>query len=341
MRNLVTGATGFIGSHLVEALLLRGEEVNALVRPSSSPRHLQDMGAQVRLGNLSDQATLMAAAEGVDRIWHCAALVNDWGPPDAFVQANVDGVRNILAVATRAQTKRFVYLSTSDVYGFPGKPTPETVKPAPRGLPYVDSKIEGESLVWNHYRKVNLPVTVIRPGTVFGPRSNTLVLPIARALLERRGYTIDKGKHLAGLCYVGNLVDAMLLAGDAPEAVGQAYNVTDGSAVTWAQFIYALADALQMPRPERDFSHWRAYALASILESLYTIQGKNERPWITRMGVELMGSDQDFPIDKARSQLGYRPRVAFADGIKATIAWLRQSGQVELESEIWTNGMEQ
>ena len=249
------------------------------------------MGAQVRLGNPVNQATLMAAAEGVGPHLALRRIGERLGPPDAFVQANVDGVRNILAVATRAQAKRFVYLSTSDVYGFPGNQRP-TVKPAPRGLPYVDSKIEGESLVWNHYRKVNLPVTVIRPGTVYGPRSNTLVLPITRALLERRGYTIDKGKHLAGLCYVGNLVDAMLLAGDAPEAVGQAYNVTDGSAVTWAQFIHTLADALQMPRPERDFSHWRAYALASILESLYTIQGKNERPWITRMGVELMGSDQ-------------------------------------------------
>jgi len=238
MRNLVTGATGFIGSHLVQALLLRGEEVNALVRPASSTQYLRDMGAEVRLGTLVDQATLMAAAEGVDRIWHCAALVNDWGPPDAFVQANVDGVRNILAVATRAKVKRFVYLSTSDVYGFPGKPTFETVKPAPRGLPYVDSKIEGESLVWNHYRKVNLSVTVVRPGTVYGPRCRALLLPIVTALLERRGYTIDKGRHLAGLCYAGNLVDAMLLAGDIPEAVGQAYNITDGSGVTWARFCW-------------------------------------------------------------------------------------------------------
>ncbi len=333
MLNLVTGATGFIGSHLVEALLLRGEQVHALVRPTSNTHVLKDLGADVHLGNLDDQATLMAAAEGADRIWHCAALVNDWGPPDAFVQANVDGVRNILAVATRAKVKRFIFLSTSDVYGFPSRPTLESEKLAPRGLPYADTKVEGEMLVRNHFLKVGLPITIIRPGTVYGPRSVTLVLPIVRALLERRGYTIDRGRHLAGLTFVGNLVQAMLQAGDVPEAVGEAYNITDGTNITWAQFIHALADAMQVPHPERNYSHWQAYALASFLESTYTLQGKNGRPWITRLAVELMGTDQDFPIEKARKQLGYRPCVSFEDGIKATVAWLRQAGHIELESD--------
>jgi nucleoside-diphosphate-sugar epimerase len=132
----------------------------------------------------------------------------------------------------------------------------------------------------------------------------------------------------------------MLLAGDVPAAVGEAYNITDGSDVTWAQFINTLADALQMPRPTRSYKHWQAYTLASALESLYSLQGKNDRPWITRLGVELMGTDQNFPIDKARSQLGYRPRVAFTEGIKATMNWLRQAKLIELESEAWTKGSE-
>lgn len=340
MRNLVTGSTGFIGSHLVEALLLRGEEVQALARPTSNVHHLRELGAEVRVCTLEDQATLVAASSGVDRIWHCAALVDDWGPPDTFVKANVDGVRNILAAATRVKASHLIFLSASDVYGFPGRATLETEKPAPRGLPYVDTKIEGESLVWNHSKKVGLPVTILRPGTVYGPRSRALVQPIVRSLLGRKGYLIDQGKHLAGLCYVGNLVDAMLLAGDSAAAVGQAYNITDGSQVTWAEFINAMADAIQMPHPERSYSHWQAYAMASLWESYFSLLGRNDRPRITRLGVELMGTDQNFPIDKARSQLGYRPRVAFADGIKATVAWLRQANLIENESEPWTNGTE-
>jgi nucleoside-diphosphate-sugar epimerase len=133
MRNLVTGSTGFIGSHLVEALLLRGEQVEALARPTSNIHHLRELGAEVRVCTLEDQATLVAASSGVDRIWHCAALVDDWGPPDTFVQANVEGVRNVLAAATRAKASHLIFLSTSDVYGFPGKATLETEKPAPRG----------------------------------------------------------------------------------------------------------------------------------------------------------------------------------------------------------------
>ncbi|MHB9033527.1 MAG: NAD-dependent epimerase/dehydratase family protein [Anaerolineae bacterium] len=341
MLNLVTGATSFVGSHLVEALLLRGEHVHALVRPTSNTHLLRDFGAEIHIGNLNDQATLMSAAEGVDRIWHCAALTNDWGPPDAYVLTNVDGVRNMLAVATRAKVKRFIFLSTCDVYGFPGKTTLETEKPAPRGFPYVDTKIEGEMLVRNHFLKVGLPVTIVRPGTVYGPRSTTLVLPLAKALLERRGFLIDGGRHLAGLTYIGNLIPAMLLAGDVPEAIGEAYNITDGSAVTWAQFVHALADALHMPHPERNYQHWEAYALATLLESYYSLQGKVERPWLTRSAVELMGTEQDFPIEKARAQLNYRPCVPFADGLKATIAWLRQAGHVELETDAWTSGADQ
>jgi nucleoside-diphosphate-sugar epimerase len=337
MRNLVTGSTGFIGSHLVEALLLRGEQVEALARPTSNVHHLRELGAEVRVCTLEDQATLVAASSGVDRIWHCAALVDDWGPPDTFVQANVEGTRNILAAATRAKASRFIYLSTSDVYGFPGRATLETEKPAPRGLPYVDTKIEGESLVWNHSKAVGLPVTVLRPGTVYGPRSRALVLPIVQALIGRKGYLIDHGKHLAGLCYVGNLVDALLLAGDSTAALGQAYNITDGSQVTWADFINALADAIQMPHPVRNYSHWQAYTMASLWESYFSLLGRNDRPRITKLAVELMGTEQDFPIDKARSQLGYRPRVSFADGIKATVDWLKKSNLIDTASKPWTN----
>ncbi|NLV73785.1 MAG: NAD-dependent epimerase/dehydratase family protein [Chloroflexi bacterium] len=339
MINLVTGASGFIGQHLVEALLLRGERVHALVRPSSSVHQLDKLGADVRVGILSDQATLMSAAEGVERIWHCAGLVGDWGQPDAFVQANVDGVRNILAVATRVGIKRLVHLSTTDVYGFPGRTTDERGSLAPRGFAYVDTKVEGEKLVMSHYQRVGLPVTIIRPGTVYGPGSAFLA-QLADQLLRREAYTIDGGKHRAGLTYISNLIGAMLLAGDAPDSVGQAYNITDGSAVTWREFIEALANALNMPFPERNYRHWYAYALATGLESLYTLRGKLEAPRLTRMGVERMGSEQDYPIAKAQRELGYRPSVGLSEGIRASVAWLRKSGRVELESDVWRKGVE-
>lgn len=325
MLSLVTGATGLVGSHLVETLIVRGDRVRALVRPTSEVRRLRELGVELRVGNLTDNATLASAAQGVERIFHCAALVRDWGEAEDFNFANVQGVRNVLAAATRADVARFVYLSTTDIYGFPGRPVTEAERPSPRGIPYADSKVEGEALVWNHYRRVGLPVTIIRPATVYGPRAQLLVVAVLEALKRRRLPLIDEGRHVAGLTYVGNLVDALMLAAERDNAVGQAYNISDGSQVTWAEYIAALADAAHLPHSTRNYSHNRAMMLATFWEGYYRLLGRQERPPLTRLMVELMGTDQGFPIAKATQELGYRPRVSFAEGLRHTVDWLTRS----------------
>ncbi|MBN1399493.1 MAG: NAD-dependent epimerase/dehydratase family protein [Anaerolineae bacterium] len=329
MLNLVTGATGLVGSHLVEALVARGDRVRALVRPTSATRGLRELGVELRVGTLQDNATLMSAAAGVDRIYHCAALVSDWGQLADFEQTNVQGVRNILAAATRAQVTRFIYLSTTDIYGFPGKPALESERPSPRGFDYADTKIQGEGLVWNHYRRVKLPVTILRPATVYGPRAQLLVRAVVEALQRRRMILVDGGSHLAGVTYVGNLVDALILAAENDASVGQAYNISDGSDVTWKQYVDALADLARVPRPARNYSHGLAYTIASLWEGYYRLLGRTERPALTRLLVELMGTDQDFPIAKAREELGYQPRVSFEEGMRYTGDWLRRIGVVD------------
>lgn len=325
MQSLVTGATGLIGSHLVEALIVRGEEVRALVRPTSRTARLRELGVELRVGNLMDNATLMSAARGADRIFHCAALVSDWGVMADFEQANVRGVRNMLAAATRADVSRFVFLSTTDVYGFPGRPVTESERPSPRGFPYPDTKIQGETLVWNHWRRVGLPICVIRPAAVYGPRAQLLVVAVLQALRRRRMVLIDGGRHVAGLTYVGNLVDALILAADSEVSVGQAYNICDGSDFTWRDYLRAMADLIEVPRPRRSHSHRVAYALATLWEGYYRMLGRTQRPPMTRMMVELMGTDQEFPIDKARDQLGYRARVSFEEGLRHTGDWVKQT----------------
>lgn len=326
MLNLVTGATGLVGSNLVQALLARGEQVRALIRPTSRAGSLRQLGVDIRVGSLNDNPALMSAAKGVDRIFHCAALVSDWGTLADFEQTNVSGVRNILAAATRAQVSRFVYISTTDVYGFPGRPTIESERPSPRGFDYADTKIQGEGLVWNHHRRVGLPTTIVRPATVYGPRAQLLVTGVIRALQRRRMVLIDHGEHLSGLTYVGNLVDALVLAAESDKAIGQAYNVSDGTDVTWKQYSDALADLVSVPRASRNYSHDVALVMATFWEGYYRLVGRNERPPMTRLMVELMGTDQSFPIEKAREELGYQPRVMMAEGMQYIGDWIRQTG---------------
>ena len=328
MKSLVTGATGLVGGHLVDALLLRGEEVRAFARPSSDVAALRQRGVQVYLGNLTDQASVAAATEGVDRVFHCAELSRDWGPAIGFQQANVDGVRSVLGAATRVGA-RFVFLSTTQVYGFPGTPADESVSPSPRGFGYADSKIEAEALVRARHRAVNLHTVILRRGTVYGPRATRSVLAVIDGLRDHTLRLYDGGEHVAGLTYVGNLVDAMILAGDKDEASGRIYNITDGSEVTWREYIVALADALQLPRPEKNQARWLAHLVASFWEGYYRATGRNERPPMTTANVEVMGTDQIYPIDRARRELGYAPRVALEEGIERTIEWLREAGHDE------------
>jgi nucleoside-diphosphate-sugar epimerase len=276
-----------------------------------------------------DNPTLMAAAKGADRLFHCAALVSDWGTDQDFQQTNVNGTRRVLAAATRAEVSKFVFLSTSDIYGFPGQPVDETELPSPRGFPYSDSKVDAESLVWSHYRRVRLPITILRPATVYGPGSRLLVLALIRLLRRRALPLIDGGEHIAGLTYVGNLADALILAADNQDSVGQAYNISDGSKVTWREYVEALSALAGVPKPSRDYPHWRAFSMATFYEYYHRLIGRPERPPLTRMMVELMGTDQDFPIDKAERQLGYRPRVGFEQGIRFTGDWLRQQGLLD------------
>jgi len=334
MTSLVTGATGLIGGHLVETLVVRGENVRALVRPTSNTKRLRGLGVDIRVGNLNDNATLMAAAKGAERIYHCAALVSDWGLPEAFYEANVQGVRNMLAAATRSDVAKFVYLSSSDIYGFPGRPVSENERPAPRGYPYPDSKVEAETQVWNHYHRVGLPVCILRPAMVYGPRSQFMVVDIVHALRRRRAFLIDGGRYPAGLTYVGNLVDAMILAADQDASSGHAYNITDGNQVTWKEYIDALADMAEYPRPVRNLSQDRAFVLASFWENVYHILGRTQRPPMTRLMVEWMSTNQDLIIDQARRELNYRPRVSFGEAMKHIGTWWRQQGESAEGAEV-------
>jgi len=230
------------------------------------------------------------------------------------------------AAATRAEVSRFIYLSTTDIYGFPGRPVNETERPSPRGIAYTDSKIEGESLVWNHRRRVGLPTAILRPATVYGPGSRLLVAGLVELLRHRQLPWIDEGRHVAGLTYVGNLVDMMLLCADREEAVGQAYNVADDNGVTWADYIERLASIAELPPPRKSYPYRRAFTLATLWENWYNLRGRTDRPPLTRLMVELMGTDQLFPIAKAQRELGYAPRIPFDQGMRAVADWMKRNG---------------
>lgn len=325
-RDLVTGGSGFLGSHLVEALLARGDEVRVLVRPTSKIAHLESLNVQLVYSDLSDSQSVRKAAQGMEHVYHCAALASDWGPRENFQAANVAGFRNLLDASLEAGVKKFIHVSTTDVYGHPNYPVDETAPYRLRGWQYGDTKIEGEKLAWAYHREHGLPITIVRPVNIYGPRSTSFVLELAEALKSGDMVHIGKNEHPAGLAYVTNVVDMILLAADSESSVGHAYNASDGSDVTWAQYMDKLAKIIGAPSPRVVIPYRLAYLAGWAMEKIYGALQIQSRPLLTRMMVELFGTNQGFPIDKARRELGYEPRVSFNEGMAQVEIWLRQIG---------------
>ena len=333
MQSLVIGAPNFVAMELVDALLRQGDDVRVLLQPgrdaqSRPAQRLAGSRAETRVLNLTDSAGLAGAADGVDIIYYADWSYTDWGAETVAVETAFRGLRNVLATATRARVSRFVYVSTAEVYGFPEEPARETEQLAPPGLPYADARAEAEIAVWDHARRVKLPVTVLRPGPVYGPGAQAFVVDVVERLRRRQVYLIDRGEHIAGLTYVSNLVDGIVQASRAERAANQAYNITDGSNVTWAQYYSRLAALAELPAPVQSYSRGRAMFMIGLWERANALRGRDERPPLTRLAVEMMSVDQRYPIDKARRDFGYRPEVDFAEGLRRTGEWMRKSGLV-------------
>jgi nucleoside-diphosphate-sugar epimerase len=324
---LVTGATGFIGGHLAQRLVHEGHRVRCLVRASSDRTLLDELGVEVVVGDLTNPPSLAAAAEGCRCVLHCGARVSDWATVQEITRVNVDGTRSLVEACVGASVQRFVHVSSTDVYGYPGGAAIDEAHAATRFRNwYAQTKLAAETEV----RRAEIDAVILRPATVYGPRSTDVVGEIARAIRGGHMILIDGGRAIAGLCYVDNLVDAAVLALGHEAACGQAFNVSDGLDVTWRQFTDDLAKGLGSARVRWSVPYWLASAVGFSLEHGYRLLRTTTRletaPLLSRQAVHVMGIDQDFSNRKARELLGWEPRIDYAAGLEATLAWLLAEG---------------
>ncbi|MFD3374080.1 aminotransferase class I/II-fold pyridoxal phosphate-dependent enzyme [Streptomyces sp. NPDC058697] len=320
---LVTGASGFIGGHLTRRLAERGHRVRVLVREGSDRSAFEGVDVEVVIGELGDPASLRRATAGVRHVYNCAGMSADWGPWEEFRRINVDGSRNLVEAAHHAGTvERLLHLSTTDVYGYPVAPCDESAEPKDIGLPYNRSKVLGERAVRQAAERTGLPVTVVRPVSVYGPRSKDFVIEIATLLLSRQMVYIRGGAVPAGLIYVGNLVDGMIAACTSDAAVGKAYNMRDPDPTTWREYVEALARGLGVKPPAFSLPTPVARGVAAVSEKLYGALRVKSRPVLTRHAVHLFDRDQSYAIDRARDDFGFKSEVGFETGVELTLAWL-------------------
>jgi 2-alkyl-3-oxoalkanoate reductase len=325
---LVTGATGFVGGHLARACAARGWRARALVRPKSDAGELEGLGLSVVRGDLTDAACLRAAVDGVEVVFHCAAKVGDWGPVEDYRAVNVEGLRSLLEACRGRPLHRFVHLSSLGVYEARHHHGTDESEPLPEHHVdgYTQTKVESEKLALQFARDHGLPLVALRPGFIYGPHDRIVLPQLLEALRQRRVRYLGNSSRAMNTIYVANLIDAMFLAVDVPAAVGQVYNLTDGEQVSKSRFIEALADGVGVPRPRPvPVPLWVARPLARWMESRALRADATEAPMLTQARIKFLGLDLDFSIEKARRELGYRPRFSFDEGMRETVAWYKQN----------------
>jgi nucleoside-diphosphate-sugar epimerase len=322
---LITGATGFVGAHLAEACARRGPAVRALVRPGSESSPLERAGVTLVRGDLQDPASLTAALEGVDVVFHCAARVGDWGPVDDYRRVNVEGTRNLLEACRGRPLRRFVHFSTLGVYAARHHHGTDESEPLPaRHVDgYTQSKVEGEQLALRYHREHRVPVVILRPGFVYGPRDRVVLPKLLENLRNGKVRYLGGGEQALNTIYVGNLVEAALLAVEKDAALGQVYNLTDGERVSKRRFIGGVASGLGVPEPTRSVPLWFARLVAWYLEKGARKRGDPQPPKLTQARLKFLGLNLDFSIEKAKRELGYAPRWTFDQGLAETVAWYK------------------
>jgi nucleoside-diphosphate-sugar epimerase len=325
---LITGASGFIGGRLAERLVSDGYSVRCLVRESSDRVRLDELDVQVFVGDLTSAPSLARAVVGCRYVFHCGALVTDWATKEEIARTNVAGTRSLLEASVGASVKRFIHISTTDVYGYPDNAGIDETYIARRFRNwYAQTKREAEAEVRRVAEAGALDAVILRPATVYGPGSKEVVGEIARAIEARHMLLVDGGRAIAGLCYVENLIDAVLLALDHENARGQAFNISDGLDITWRRFTDDLAEGLGCPKACWSLPYWLASSIGFSLEHGYRLlrklTGLTLPPLLSRQAVQVLGRNQDFSNCKARETLGWSPRVDYPTGLEATLAWLQ------------------
>jgi nucleoside-diphosphate-sugar epimerase len=261
-------------------------------------------------------------------VFHCGALVSDWATREEIARTNVEGTRGLLEASADASVQRFIHFSTTDVYGYPDGAAIDEAYTARRFRNwYAQTKLDAEAEVRRVEREHELYAVILRPATVYGPGSADVIGEIARAIRGRNMLLVDRGRAVAGLCYVDNLIDAALLALRHEAAPGHAFNVSDGLGVTWKEFTDGLAEGLGYAKVRWSLPYWMANGIGFSLEHGYRLlrktAGLNAPPLLSRQAVQVLGNNQDFSNRKAREILGWEPRVDYSGGLEATIAWLR------------------
>jgi nucleoside-diphosphate-sugar epimerase len=318
----ITGGNGFVGKHLVAALLQRGDQVRVLALPNEDTSWLERRGVGVYRGDITQPETLPEPMKTADGVLHLAAMQDVWRPIDVYREVNVQGTKNVATAALNANVPRFVHMSSSSVYGMGhGQDVDETFPLTPFRDPYPITKAEADHAVRQLARSQGLRAVIIRPDQIFGPGDVLHFGAMAARVRTGKSFLVGSGDNRMPFVYVDDVIRALLLALDRDVPAGSAYNISAAEPFTQREMLAAIAEDIGVVPPARKIPYRALYAAGYLAERLADTLPQVKRPPVTRLGVAFFGTDNRYAIGKAQAELGYYPAVSLRDAVWLSADW--------------------
>lgn len=345
-RALVTGATGLVGSHIVERLEEEGWHIRALVRDDHAVRQdgrwngvqwLRERGVELATGDILDLPSLSEAARGCDVVFHTAAAVTPRASPihpyDAYRVPNVDGTRNAIAAAARAGA-RLLQLSSVAVYG------PETryasskrtaidesvpLDPLPQRAYYARSKRESEQLVMEAHAEGRVWATAVRPDVIYGRRDRQFIPRVARLLRFGVAPVIGGGRAIMAIVHAAHVADGAFRAVTSDRAGGMAYNLANDFDVRWREFFQLAGVGIGRRIRLLTVPAWLARGALGVTKRTIGIVARGSMNIVTTASLDFMTRNNPFNSDRARRELGWSPAVRPETAVPEAFRWWRDN----------------
>lgn len=337
MTVLVTGATGFVGGHLVEKLVRDKEKVRCLVKKGSDTKLLESLGVEIVYGDLLDKESLERATEGVSTVYHLAALARLYTglTLDDYNRVNAEGTRNLLEACKGKKLRHFIHTSSADASGpsRDGNPCNESTPCRPVNI-YGESKLAGELICREYAEKYGMPITIIRPPMIYGPRCMLHLKRLFKVVKTGFYPVIGDGKSLMEFCNVENVVECLVLAARTERSIGQTYCVSDERSYSITEVLNAIADAenvklriIHLPVFAGNIIGFSVETLGKVFRFWPFVVKETGRPTFSRNTVKWSTHNTWIcSTEKAKRELGYKPKVSLQEGVRKTVDWYKSVG---------------
>jgi dihydroflavonol-4-reductase len=325
MKAFVVGATGFIGGHLVDALISRGIGVRILIRDKNRAGPFEERGIECLPGGIGDADVLREGTKDADFVFSAFGILGQWGIPERkYREVNVDGVQRLLASCREGKVRQFIHLSSAGVLGpvAAGQIADESFPYHPTNI-YERSKVEAEKRVAMACREDNMRFTIIRPEFVYGP-GDRHVLELFRAVRKRRFFLLGNGRSLLHPTYINYLISGIGLCLDNPRAMDKTFLITGEKACAVEELAGIIAGELSVALPRVRIPLLLARAAATTFETGAGI-GRFKPP-LTLAQVKFFSENRAFTWRKAHAELGFTPQVDLKEGVKRTVRWYFENG---------------